>query len=276
MAQELYDVKSEYNIGKMIGKGMTGQVYKAERKSDGKIFAIKVIRMKYLKQTEREYKVLSSIKTLKNGRCHKHIICYNGDFHIGEINGQKFIIIVMEYLDGYDLEKYIENLFLDYERISDDLLKKFMRVMLKTVNFLHRNNIAHRDIKPGNIIYTKDDLVLIDFGFSCIESCVSLVGTPNYVSPELAELLLKDDNKSQSIEFWKRNDVWALGIVFYKLLFLSVPYNSKTKDGLFNEIVKETTHVEYSDKVIENVINLCLTKSAEERPTAEYILNQMI
>lgn len=78
-------------------------------------------------------------------------------------------VIIMNYVDGHDLEYLIKSNQKKGGRYSNDFLISFAKCLFYNISVLHSKGIVHRDIKPGNIVYDKvtKKMVLIDFGFSC-------------------------------------------------------------------------------------------------------------
>lgn len=141
---------------------------------------------------------------------HPNIVRYHETYETKDT-----IYIVCEFLkDGQLFDYILENKFLDEVEASF-----IMKQLLDTVKYLHNSSIIHRDLKPENILIEKEERIgknfsklvkckLIDFGFACYISdekkMQELVGTPNYVAPEV--YLGKYDEKS---------DVFSLGVILY-------------------------------------------------------------
>ena len=136
-------------------------------------------------------------------------------------------IIILEYIDGLDLKNYINK-----NKLSKDKILVIIKQILKAFINMHNNNVYHRDIKPGNIMITKDGIVkIIDYGFSCIKgkNCDKLLkGTPFYVAPELFV------KKSGFIEEkdWHTNEIYSIGCVLYFLINGYSPYENKNIKSL--------------------------------------------
>lgn len=114
----------------------------------------------------------------------------------------------------------------------------------RAMAYVHRHDVAHRDVKPDNIMITADDrLVLIDFGFACTrQRCleigtVNIPGAPEYVSPEVALLLLAGDQseRGDDVLFAKlqASDVYALGISMFEMLTGRAPPMAELLDDFF-------------------------------------------
>jgi len=95
----------------------------------------------------------------------------------------------------------------------------------RALEYCHRREIIHRDIKLENVMFGKDNqLKLIDFGLSAnsftdLSLKDEIVGTPYYVSPEMSE------GRGQATQ---KTDVWSLGVLLYFLLTNEFPFNGKT------------------------------------------------
>ncbi|OJA20203.1 hypothetical protein AZE42_04622 [Rhizopogon vesiculosus] len=108
--------------------------------------------------------------------------------------------------------------------VSEPRAKEWFRSLLSGVNFLHERGVVHNDIKPANILLTRESVpVLVDFGFAEKYDLSSpkafhsnlTYGTPEYLSPERARGLPHDTRKS---------DIWALGITFFEILVGRTPF----------------------------------------------------
>ncbi|MCW5951163.1 MAG: protein kinase [Propionibacteriaceae bacterium] len=134
------------------------------------------------------------------------------------------VYLIMPYYEGGDLYKYLTIFQLNEERAA----KLFLQ-LVTTINFLHSNNIIHRDIKLENIFLTSLDkdnfnLVLGDFGFSTIydknQTSYTSLGTEWYAAPEL---ILGQTYKGYEI------DIWSLGILLYTLCKSALPFLDKDR-----------------------------------------------
>jgi WD40 repeat protein/Flp pilus assembly protein TadD len=153
----------------------------------------------------------------------------------------------MEYINGMPITEYC-----DKEKISiEDRLKLFIQIC-EAVQYAHQRGIIHRDIKPSNIIVNvhqgKIIPKMIDFGIAKATSMVltektlftqqgQLIGTPEYMSPEQADLNIKDIDT--------RSDIYSLGVVLYELLAGTLPFESNTlREAGYAEIQRIIREVE--------------------------------
>src|SRR3954453_10161379 len=184
-----------------IGEGAMGEVFRAHDPVLDRHVALKVIHAGDDDRRLRFRREAQSAARL----AHPNIVVVH-DF--GEDSGRFFM--AMELLDGSDLKRLIrENTFTDLRSKLD-----VMEQICDAVAFAHATNIIHRDLKPANIFVLPSGTVkIVDFGLARIgESSVTgtgtILGTPNYMSPEQV--------RGRGID--ARADIFSLGAVFYELL----------------------------------------------------------
>jgi serine/threonine protein kinase len=213
--------EKKYQIIEKIADGGMGRIYKASRLEDKQVVAIKFLLLEELaKQNDRE-RIIARFKREGNilkRLDHRHII---KGFEYGEADGEYFL--VMEHVDGETLEDRLKTSPLD--------LRTFKTIALQlcdAVEYLHKNEIIHRDIKPGNILIAergkKLQAKLCDFGLAKdkkdrILSKFSFTGgTDDYISPQQA----KDARDAD-----ERDDIYSIGKTFYEMLTGRVPRNDE-------------------------------------------------
>jgi serine/threonine protein kinase len=195
-------------IEERIGGGGMGVVYRARDRHLRRTVAVKILRPESLGDSEmrdRFHREASSAAGIE----HDNVVrIYSIDI---DDQGQPYI--VMEYVDGPDLH----SLLLDGPLAQDRALRIFAQVG-SALQAVHQFGLVHRDVKPANIILrsadTRDErAMLTDFGIAkALDSQTNLtfgmIGTPEYMAPEVADLQAATD----------RSDQYSLALVLYKML----------------------------------------------------------
>jgi len=170
--------------------------------------------------------------------------------------------LLYEYIEGQDLKKRIQ----DPEPFD---VKKYCEQLLSTLVFLHGKSVVHLDIKPQNIMVTKDDdLKIVDFGFLCLtkeKSCVRPGASTEYAAPEI---FLRAPDKNHLYT----SDVFALGLTMYEIISRKegMPGKkglnfAKTEDELDLDFTKET-------EKWKPLISAMVLRDLTKRPTAKEAL----
>jgi len=249
-----------YKIEKELGRGAMGVVYLGRDPKINRQVAIKT-----LDYSQFSSKELSMVKARffreaeAAGRLSHHAIVTVYD--IGEV--EDFAFIAMDYVAGMPLSDYARggNLLPVHE------VYRIVKVVAEALDYAHRQNVIHRDIKPGNIIYDPDDkqVKITDFGIAHITDSVktktgSFLGSPSYMSPEQMTGAHVDG----------RADIYSLGVSFYQLLTGSLPFKS---DSLVNLAYKIANEKHKPIKAVRSdlpssatrIINKALQKNPEKR-----------
>ena len=208
----VYKISDEYLLTEKLGFGTYSEVRRAINKKTNQVVAVKVCRgstaCKYLRE---EAEILKAVDSAYIPKFY--------DFKQDVRSNRSYLI--MEYIQGSSLDAFIEqNGVLDEEN-ADKLLIQ----LIKAVEELHNKGIAHRDIKPQNILITENkELKLIDFNISKMTKerlmatekrskfkCVffTQISSPLYAAPEISTL----DCYSESV------DIWGIGMAYAEMLF---------------------------------------------------------
>lgn len=221
---------SDFEIGKILGKGKLGRVYCCKHKKTGYLVAIKVmkktdlIEFKLVKQLKREIIIQGKLN-------HKSITkLYNW------FADDKRVYLIMEYCYNGELYKALRKSASG--TLPEFKVRKYISELLFCFKFLQENNIIHRDLKPENILLDEyGDVKLTDFGWATQIDLNNaedsgkrntLCGTPDYLSPEIIN--------SQPYDY--KVDNWALGVLTFELLFGYAPFEHIKKEDTYRMICK--------------------------------------
>jgi serine/threonine protein kinase/Flp pilus assembly protein TadD len=257
-AQVLGKTISHYQIVEKLGSGGMGEVYKAEDLKLHRPVALKFLSHEFTHDAEerqrfaKEAIAASALDDPNIGTIHE----------IAEEDNQFFI--VMSYYEGGTLKEKITSRPAGLEiRDALDIAMQIARGLTKA----HKKGIVHRDIKPGNILFTEDGQVkIIDFGLAKLKGSSILtksgttLGTVAYMSPEQAQGLPAD----------QRSDVWSLGVILYEMLTGKRPFQGEHEQSIMYLIINEEP--EFINKVrgdvphqIARIVEKALAKKKEKR-----------
>lgn len=258
-----------YEIIAPVGSGGMGTVYKAiDRKRDMTV-AIKVLKPEFdldKKKRKRDYLgreilVAASLKHECIIRYHREIIEQT------DAQGRTRRCLLMEFVDGPDLRKHIADRDLTVPQMIDVCIR-----LCKGLDFLHQNNIVHRDIKPGNFLFSRDmkQVKICDFGLSKSSSnwrtrwIKEGGGTRAYMSPEQIE------NKGRGLD--ARSDIFSFGITMYELFAGRHPCTGDSK-----EIMRQIRNPKYKfeppskyNPDIPPALDRIILKAIRRRPEQRY------
>ena len=214
----------DWEIGGILGEGGMGAVYRGKQRSLNRRVALKVLApnlaadSKLLQRFLLEARMTSMLSS-------PNVVQV---FAAGEWEDNHFF--VMEYVEGRDLYDVIKDRKAEDKPFTPDEAADVVIQAAKGLAEAGRHGIVHRDIKPPNLMVTKDGLVKVaDFGIVKVmgESSLTMagqaVGTPSYVSPEQGR---------GEADIDQRSDLYSLGVVFYELLCGKKPFEGTTPNAL--------------------------------------------
>ena len=267
------NIIDNYDIDKMIGQGGFGKVYKARRKSDGKVIALKVIDISKgdegsleLTKAEVEY-----LKTLSFPECNPFVICYY-DSKYDETNKKFFV--EMELIEGKTMNQYFTDLWAEGK--STDVIYYYLLLaaldIAKGLQYTHAKGIIHNDFKLDNVMIDTNNVPrIIDYGLACSTInkqnmfCVGGGGTPDYLTPEFI----------MTEKRYPSSDMWALGISLYIAATKGqYPYNVGVSimdvyDALEYD---EPKRLNISNNQLNDLVNGLLVKDPTKRLTADQVI----
>lgn len=150
-------IEDYYNIEKVLGEGTFGRVYLVQSKMDGQKYALKILKRN--DNVENEYNAIRAISYFPN--CIPSIVCYR-DMRGSIFEGQVVTAVLMEYIPGEILFNYF------LQNRSEEKILSIMYNLFGALNYMHKRNVYHRDIKPDNILINPERVAFIDLGLSCL------------------------------------------------------------------------------------------------------------
>lgn len=212
-----------YTIVEQLGQGGMATVYKAFHANLNRYIAIKVLHVAFTtdegfqERFRREAQIVGRLD-------HPHIVPV---FDYAMQENQPYL--VMKFIEGQTLKQDLRG-----ERITLQEVTRILTAVADALDFAHRNDVLHRDVKPSNIIIDKDGTpYLTDFGLARIassgESTLSqdmMLGTPQYISPEQAQ---------GRRDLGPSTDIYSLGVVLYELVVGRVPFTADTPYAIIHD-----------------------------------------
>ncbi|EGR30978.1 protein kinase domain protein [Ichthyophthirius multifiliis] len=244
----------DFNLIKVIGKGSYAKVVLVKKKSDGKIYAIKMLKKSYIEH-KKQVEHTKIERNILVSATHPFIIKLHYSFQ-----NERKLFFVLEYCPGGELF----NLLCKYRRFDEYTTKFYASQIVLALEYLHERNIIYRDLKPENVLIDKEGyLKIADFGLSKKnihgQTAVSICGTPEYLAPEV--LLKKGHGKPV--------DWWTLGCFIYELITGLPPFYKEDRKQLF-ECIKYNNFPQIKDSVkaspeLKNLISGLLEKNPDQR-----------
>lgn len=261
-------MKSQWQKGRLIGRGTFGSVYVASNRETGALCAMKEVEMcpddpkseECIKQLQQEINVLSQLK-------HPNIVQYYGS----EIVEDRFYIY-LEYVHPGSINKYIRE---HCGAITESVVRCFTRHILSGLAYLHSTKTIHRDIKGANLLVDAAGVVkLADFGMAKHltgpAADLSLKGSPYWMAPELMQAVMRKDTNS---DLALAVDIWSLGCTIIEMFTGKPPWSEYEGAAAMFKVMRDSPSIpEILSPDGQDFLRCCFCRNPAERPSASMLL----
>src|SRR5579859_716738 len=251
-----------YELRRMIGKGGMANVYEAIDRQTGRVVAIKVFKREEVEMLRRFMREAELMASWQDSLEHHLVPVYN--YGKGELDNLTHYFIVMPFMEGGTLRARIRRGPLPLAEACHAI-----QDVATALDFIHRQGVIHRDIKASNVLINgSGDYFLTDFGIARITGDAThltttgnVLGTVDYVAPELFEL----DRKADA-----RSDLYSLGILLFEMVTGRLPFIAENQIALVSMHIQRRppaprSIIETIPKSVEAVILKALEKKPEQR-----------
>ncbi|HSG81784.1 MAG TPA: serine/threonine-protein kinase, partial [Gemmatimonadota bacterium] len=262
------ELAPDLQLVRRLGRGSMGNVYLAREEALKRLVAVKVLspRLARDKQARARFeREAQSVAALS----HPNIVAV---YRVGRLSND-LPYMVMQYVKGTTMSSRLQA----QGPLSVSEARRVMGEVASAMAAAHKQGIVHRDVRPDNVLYEEDSgrSLLSDFGIAAIlargdsgaptriTKTGELVGDPSYMSPE----------QLVGGEITERSDVYALGLLGFELLTGRGPYEASSKREMFTAHVHQQPRKlsdlrDGVDPELERVLEACLNKEPEHRPSA--------
>lgn len=241
-----------YRFVRLIGQGATSRVYLAERQSDRMTLVLKIIDVLSIKEPQALQRFVQEAELVAELDSPYVVKFLEHGFT------KDYGYIAMEFFTRGDLKQRIEH----GVSLSDAL--NYITHIGYGLSAIHEAGIVHRDLKPGNIMFrSNDSLAIADFGISKrldetaeLTKMGSVLGTPNYLSPEQA--------LGNAVDH--RSDLYSAGVVLYEMLTGMKPFRAETASGLvYQHVHADIPQLPDRVRNFQPIIEMLLAKNPQDR-----------
>jgi serine/threonine protein kinase len=257
-----------YEVKGLLGKGAMGEVYEGLDPNLNRRVALKVLGRKHQESTEFKNRFLREGRALA-AMNHNNVVQV---YFIGEFEGRPFL--AMEFLDGDDIGSLIKK---NGPLLPGDAAEVVRQAAIG-LNEAKRVGVVHRDVKPSNLVVTKSEVKVTDFGLAkALQEDLSItatgvfVGTPDYLAPEQA---MGEEVDSSA-------DVYALGCSLYHMCTGNPPFRKGGSDDHYTAVVRRHLKAERPvlkqqiptfDEPLSDLCRRMMSRRPDVRPTLDELI----
>ena len=277
----------DFEVLQKLGEGAFGKVFKVCSKLNNKIYAMKKLNIKELREDNpKAYQLTLNETAFLSELDQPNIIKYYKHFV-----EEDYLYIVIEFIENGDVENYIGTHQKIGQHIPEEKLWNIFLQCMKGLEYVHRMGVIHRDIKPANLLMDNNMTIKLgDFGVSAVKLKDTQYMNANYnfgkaademqyhgtvvgTRPYMAKELIEQNEYDQKV------DVYAMGVSFFEMCYFHVPKKVTRKRDAYGSYYYEfikveepgDANVQYSKELLD-IINLMLEEDKSKRQTSKYFL----
>ncbi|TQN30852.1 serine/threonine protein kinase [Haloactinospora alba] len=256
--EELPERVGRYLIRRRIGQGGMGVVYQAEDPHHDRPVAIKVLKSEVAGDEVARARLAREVETMR--RVHSHNVA-----EVIDADTQAELPwVVTEYVPGPTLDSTVT----DHGPLRGRALTRFVSGLARAIRDIHAVDVIHRDLKPGNVIISNGEPIVIDFGIAHAVDGAKLtqtgtfVGTPSYLSPEVIE----------GTDLGPATDVHAWGATVAFAATGNAPYGAGSFEVIFFRILNGEISLDGMPDGLQPLVRAAVSRDMGDRPNADRLV----
>lgn len=257
-------ILGKYRLGRLLGRGSFAKVYEARSVTDGSAVAVKIIDKERNAEAGMEPRIVREVTAMRSLQ-HPNIL------KIYEIMATKSkIYLIIELAKGGELFSKIAR----RGRLTEAAARHYFRQLVSALLFCHQNGVAHRDMKPQNLLLDQDgNLKVSDFGLSALPEQLrngllhTACGTPAYTAPEVVSRKGYDGAKA---------DAWSCGVILFVFLSGFLPFDDSNLVAMYRKIHRRDYQFpSWISKPARSVISRLLDPNPYTRMSIERLMESV-
>ena len=263
MSEEI--LGSRYRLGGILGAGGMGVVWRAYDEVLDRQVAVKLLAPQYARDADSRRRTLAEARAAAR-LTHPHIASVYDYGESENAQGNLVPYVVMELLHGRSLHDRLQR-----GDLSVEVSLRICAEVASALAMAHAHGLVHRDVKPGNVMLTPGGAKVVDFGLAAVagerdrEEDANVLGTPAYLAPE----------RLNGHPVVAATDVYALGLLLYRLLAGRLPWTAETSTQMLEaHVYLEPTPLPKLPgvpPVVRKLVHRCLAKEPAERPNSSEV-----